>query len=129
MLEEHHSFAMLYSYKELIVWQRAIELATATYQLTDNFPSNEKFGLVSQMRRAAVSVASNIAEGRSRTTRKEFSHFLRIAHGSAAELETQLIIAKKVYAKDVDSKNMEELILEMFKMLNSMLKNLNSSAA
>lgn len=120
---------MLYSYKELIVWQRAIELAAATYHLTDDFPSTEKFGLVSQMRRAAVSIASNIAEGRSRTTKKDFCHFLRIAHGSTAELETQLIIAKKVYAIDLDCKKIEALILEIFKMLNSMLKKLSSSTA
>ncbi len=76
------------SFKQLIVWQRSMELARALYQATNAMPRSELYGLVSQMRRAAVSIPSNIAEGKKRKTRKDFLQFLRIADGSAAELET-----------------------------------------
>jgi four helix bundle protein len=87
------------SYRDLIVWQRSIEMTVAIYGLTEgglteHFPSREKYGLSSQLRRAAVSVASNIAEGRSRNTTGEYKQFLRIAKGSNAEVQTQLVIAK-----------------------------------
>jgi len=84
------------SYKNLIVWQKSVELAVEVYELTDRFPKSEIFGLTSQMRRAAVSIPSNIAEGRRRLTQKEFIHFLTISYGSGAELETQLEISKKL---------------------------------
>lgn len=84
------------SYRDLVVWQKAIQLAIEIYQLTDRFPREEQFGLVSQMRRAAVSIASNIAEGRSRGTRKDFAHFLTMAYASGAELETQIYIARQL---------------------------------
>ena len=77
-------------YKDLHVWQKGMELAKQVYLLTNRFPSEEKFGLVSQMRRAAVSVPSNIAEGQARNTTGEFVQFLSHAEGSAAELDTQL---------------------------------------
>lgn len=76
------------SFKQLVVWQRAMELAEEVYRLTESLPSSERFGLISQIRRSAVSIPSNIAEGRQRGTRKDFAQFLRIADGSAAELET-----------------------------------------
>jgi len=81
------------SYKDLVVWQKGIRLVKQIYQLTGEFPSSEKYGLVAQMRRAAVSVPSNIAEGQARHTTKEFIQFVSYAEGSAAELETQIIIA------------------------------------
>src|SRR5947209_16566210 len=81
------------SYKDLIVWQKGIELAKAVYKLTMSFPAEEKFGLVSQMRRAAVSIPSNIAEGQARRTTPEFIQFVTHAQGSTAELDTQIILA------------------------------------
>lgn len=80
------------NYKELIVWQKARMLVKTTYNLTTQLPSEEKFGLISQMRRCVVSIPSNIAEGASRTSNKEFAHFLEIAYGSCFELETQLLL-------------------------------------
>lgn len=81
------------SFKNLIIWQRAIELSLAIYKVTAAFPDSEKFGLTSQLRRASVSVASNIAEGYGRTTRGEYILFLGHARGSNCELQTQLVIA------------------------------------
>src|SRR6185437_7821701 len=86
----------LKSYKDLIVWQRSIELVKEIFLLTDSFPKSELYGLTSQMRRAAVSIPSNIAEGYGRNSRKEYNHALAIAYGSALELETQLLIAKEL---------------------------------
>ncbi len=85
------------SYKDLTVWQKAIELVLLIYQTTNTFPNSEEFGLKSQMRRSVVSVPSNIAEGRNRSSRKEFCQFLYIALGSIAELETQTEIAYKLH--------------------------------
>ena len=82
------------THKDLEVWRQAIELAKVVYRLTANFPASELYGLISQMRRSAVSVASNIAEGAARHTDKEFMQFLYIALGSLAELDTQYILAK-----------------------------------
>jgi len=84
------------SYKELIVWQKSIQLVTDIYKLTKTFPKEELYGLASQMQRAVVSIPSNIAEGNDRNSSKEFSQFLRIARGSLAELETQIIISEKL---------------------------------
>src|SRR3954470_12943304 len=81
------------NYKDLVVWQKGISLAKAIYRLTSKFPSQEKFGLVSQMRRACVSIPSNIAEGQARHTTGEFIQFISHAEGSVAELNTQLILA------------------------------------
>jgi four helix bundle protein len=81
------------NYKDLLVWQKGIALVKLIYQITQTFPAEEKFGLVSQMRRAAVSIPSNIAEGQARHSTGEFVQFLSHAEGSVAELETQLIIA------------------------------------
>lgn len=83
-------------HKDLDVWRESIELVTSVYALTSSFPRDEMFGLVNQMRRAAVSIPSNIAEGAARQGEREFIHFLHISLGSAAELETQVIIAGKL---------------------------------
>jgi four helix bundle protein len=83
-------------YRELVAWQKAMELAGAIYRLTAGFPADERFGLVLQMRRCAVSVPSNIAEGQGRGTAAEFCRFLRIANGSRQELETQLLLAQSL---------------------------------
>jgi four helix bundle protein len=83
-------------HKKLDVWQRSIDLCVEIYRLTETFPASEKFGLVSQMRRASVSVASNIAEGAARGTTSLYVHFLTVARGSLAELDTQMIIASRL---------------------------------
>ena len=84
------------SFRDLLVWQKGIELAQAVYGLTQEFPADEKYGLVSQLRRAAVSVPSNVAEGQVRRSAAEFSQFLSVSLGSLAESETQLIIASRL---------------------------------
>lgn len=84
------------THKDLDVWKDSIELVTKIYQLVSNFPKEERFGLVDQTKRAAISIPSNIAEGAARNSQKEFLQFLYIALGSIAELETQLIISKKL---------------------------------
>lgn len=115
---------MVHSYKDLIVWQRSIELVFEVYAITSAFPKEELFGLVSQMRRSVVSIPSNIAEGRCRGTKNDFTHFLRISFSSGAELETQIIIAKELY-KNIDYERAEALLEEVMKMLNSMIKKIN----
>jgi len=116
------------THKSLIVWQRSMQLVIAMYELTDQFPDEEKFGLVSQMRRAAVSIPSNIAEGRRRGTKKNFLSFLRIAYGSGSELETQIEISKALRkTKQLDYKQVETLLNEVMRMLNSMLRHMNPS--
>lgn len=82
------------SFKNLVVWQRAVEMSLAVYRLTSEFPTSERFGLTNQMRRASVSVASNIAEGYGKSTRGEYLSFLGHARGSNGEIQTQLVIAK-----------------------------------
>lgn len=117
---------MIHSYKDLIVWQRAIESVVAVYELTEKFPREEIYGLTSQMRRAAVSIPSNIAEGRFRGTKKDFMQFLRISYGSGAELETQIEIAKRLKkTKDFDYTKVDSLLGEVMKMLNTMIRNFN----
>ncbi len=112
------------SHKDLIVWQKSMDLVDETYNLTRVFPSDERFGLVDQMRRAAVSIPSNIAEGAARDSKKDFSRFLSISQGSLSELETQILIAKRQkYISNVDSflsKIME--IKRMIKGLKNKLK-------
>lgn len=118
---------MVNSYKDLIVWQKAINLVIAIYKLTDKYPREETYGITSQIRRCAVSIPSNIAEGRSRGTRKDFAQFLRIAFGSGAELETQIEISKKLSkTMNLNYNEVDSLLLEVMKMLNVMIKKLNS---
>src|SRR5665213_2543404 len=85
----------IHNFKELIVWQKAMELVEFVYKLTKFFPKEEKFGLISQIQRCAVSVPSNIAEGSGRVSIKEFQHFISIAMGSSFELETQIILSQR----------------------------------
>lgn len=113
------------SYKDLIVWQKSIDLVTKIYQLTENFPKEEIYALTNQMRRCAVSIPSNIAEGRGRGTRKDFAHFSRMALGSANELETQIEIAKRLpKTKMLKYSKTEELLVEVIKMLKVMINKL-----
>lgn len=113
------------SYKDLIVWQKSIELVVLIYKLTENFPKTEIYGIISQMRRAALSIPANIAEGHRRNHLPEFIQFLGIANGSAAEVETYLEISKRLgFIKDGEAKNVESLLLEVLKMLNALIQNL-----
>jgi len=110
------------TFRDLIVWQKAIQLASHTYALTNQFPPEERYGLASQMQRAAVSIPSNIAEGKLRGSSKEFSHFLRIAFGSGGELETQIEIAKHMpKIKTLNFRPLEVLLDEVMRMLNVMI--------
>ena len=113
------------SYKDLVVWQKGIELAKLIYKVTAQFPGEEKFGLVSQMRRAAVSIPSNIAEGQARHTTGEFIQFISHGEGSVAELETQIILAVEL---EFCAKNAVlsacELLDEIRRMLNGLRRKL-----
>ena len=112
------------SYKDLQVWQKAIELVKKVYLVTKAFPNDEMYGLINQMRRSAVSIASNIAEGKSRQTKKEYIRFLYITIGSTAELETQVIIAHEL--KYIDKRTTEQ-ISEHIDHIGRMTRNLISS--
>ncbi|MEK7088093.1 MAG: four helix bundle protein [Patescibacteria group bacterium] len=117
---------MIHSYRDLIVWQKGIELVIEVYVLTDRFPSNERFGLTSQMRRAAVSIPSNIAEGKLRGHNKECKQFFLVSFGSGGELETQIEIAKRLYKeKELDFSKVDALLLEVMKMLNKLISDLS----
>lgn len=112
-------------YRDLIVWQKSIKLVTAVYSLTSTFPKEEIYGLSSQLKRAAISIPSNIAEGSKRGTRKDFCHFLVIAYGSGAEIETQVEIGKVLpFGKNLNYTEVESLLSEVMKMLNKMIQNL-----
>ncbi len=112
-------------YKNLIVWQKSMELVVEVYGLTSKYPGNELYGLVSQSRRCGVSVPSNIAEGKRRGTDNELRRFLLISFGSGAELETQIEIAKRLpFGKYLNFKKVDELLEEVMKMLNKIISNL-----
>jgi four helix bundle protein len=113
------------NYKDLLVWQKGISLAKMTYELTSCFPAEEKFGLVSQMRRAAVSIPSNIAEGQARHTTGEFVQFISHAEGSAAELDTQLILSVELnFCPKRDALPIYESIDELRRMLNALRRKI-----
>ncbi len=106
------------SYKDLQVWQKAIDFVTLIYGLTEKFPAKEIYGLVSQLRRAAVSVPSNIAEGSAKRSSIDFTRFINIARGSVAEIETQLIIAERLkYITEIELKSASNSLEEINKML------------
>ena len=112
-------------YKDLLVWQKGIALVKQVYQLTRSFPDEEKFGLISQMRRAAISIPSNIAEGQARHTTGEFIQFISNAEGSLAELDTQLILAVELnYCENKDAHGASAHIYELRKMLNALRRKL-----
>lgn len=118
------------SYHDLIVWQKAMELVISVYQLTKHFPRAEVFGLASQMKRAAVSIPSNIAEGSRRGSRKDYRHFLLTAYGSGSELETQLEIAKLLNFTTSDKLTSTHALLdEIMRMLNRLIAQLTPEKA
>lgn len=111
------------NYKELIVWQKSIELVEETYKVTKQLPLEERFGLTSQMQRAAVGISSSIAEGASRNGSGEFGYFLGVSYASSAELETQLVICKRIYPK-IGCSKAETLNIEVQKMLNGLMSKI-----
>jgi four helix bundle protein len=118
----------MHNFKELKFWQKSVDLSVLIYKTTASFPTEEKFGLVSQLRRASVSIASNIAEGSSRNGDKEFLHFLSLSTGSAYEVETQLIIANKL--NYIDESMLNELLArlnEIQKMIFSFSKKIKEN--
>ena len=115
------------SYKDLVVWQKGIALAKIVYEITQSFPSAEKFGLVAQMRRAAVSIPSNIAEGQARHTTGEFIQFISHADGSLAELDTQLILSVDLkFCRGAVADSAFELVEELRRMLNALRRKLDA---
>ena len=109
------------SYKDLIVWQKSMQLVISTYKLVEQFQKSELYGLTSQMRRSAVSIPSNIAEGQLRNSKKEFIQFLSIALGSCAELSTQLELSKRLrYLTESDFERITEVIYEVMKVLHGL---------
>jgi four helix bundle protein len=120
---------MAQDYRDLIVWQKAIELNVCVYQLTKSFPQSELYGLTSQMRRASVSVANNIAEGRGRLNNAEFRQFLGFAQGSTYELQTQLIVAKRLgLATSEKFLETESLGNEVSRILGSLIQTLSAES-
>ncbi|PIW17620.1 MAG: hypothetical protein COW33_06475 [Anaerolineae bacterium CG17_big_fil_post_rev_8_21_14_2_50_57_27] len=110
------------SFHDLIVWQRAVDFTVKIYTVTKNFPREEMYGLTSQIRRASVSIPSNIAEGQARNTKPAFANHLDIALGSAAELETQLTIALKIgYLQQSEYENLTTNLVEITRMLYGLL--------
>jgi len=103
------------SYRDLTVWQKSFGLAVDVYNLAAKLPNNEKFGLISQIQRSAVSIPSNIAEGQQRKGKNEFSQFLGIARGSSAELSTQLLLVESIYK--IDTSDIVKKVEEIQKML------------
>lgn len=113
------------SYKDFVVWQKGIELAKCIYAVTRRFPNEERFGLTSQMRRAAISIPSNVAEGQARRTTPEFIQFVSHAEGSAAELDTQIILAVELnFCRKADVLPIYELNDEIRRMLNALRRKL-----
>ena len=114
------------SYRDLIVWQKSMELVERVYRMTNAFPTNELYGLSSQVRRAAVSIPSNIAEGQARKSTAEFLNFLSIAQGSRAEVETQTLIAQRLgYVTENQITEIMSLLEEISKMLNTLRAKLH----
>ena len=117
------------SYKDLVAWQKSMDLVTAIYRTSGSFPKEELFGLTSQLRRAAVSIPSNIAEGQGRLSEKEFRHFLGLARGSLMELETQLQIAENLgYLKSESSAALMQVCAEVGRILNGLLASVSKQA-
>ena len=115
------------SFKDLIVWQKSRDLAVEVYKLTEYFPKSELYGLTSQMRRAVISISSNIAESYHRFHSKEKRQFLAIAFGSGSELESQIEVAKALFPNvDYNYKKTEDLLLDVMKILNNFLGAENS---
>ena len=120
---------MSQAFQDLLVWQRAMEMTVSIYDATRSFPREEVYGLISQLRRAAVSVASNIAEGRGRLSQGEFRQFLGLAQGSNYEVQTQILVAKQLkMGKPEQLSKAEKLSVEVGKMLSSFIASLETKS-
>lgn len=122
---------MAHNFKDLKIWQEAMIVVKSTYLLTAQLPSDEKFGLVSQINRSAVSIPSNIAEGSGRTTNKDFLHFINISLSSSFELETQLILANDLFNLEVENlivkiNELQRMIVGFKKSISSKIENLKT---
>ena len=116
------------NYRDLIAWQKAMDLAERVYLLTAEFPNDERFSLTSQLRRAVVSIASNIAEGQGRFTKADFRRFLSIAHGSVREVETQVLLARRLsYLSEEQLNLVLESSSEVGRLILGLAKSLNES--
>ncbi len=114
-------------YRDLIVWQKAMDLVMMVYRITKDFPKDERFGLITQVRRASVSIVSNIAEGHARESSGEYRHFLSYSRASLAEVETQLLIAQRLeYVKEEELTQTYDLLIEINKMINAIMKKLST---
>ncbi len=111
------------NFRNLKVWQQGIEIVAKSYQLAKQLPTEEKYGLISQLTRAAVSIPSNIAEGSSRKSEKEFHYYLEIALGSAFEVEILLIVIEKLNLTKAQVKELQEIIVEEQRMLSGLMRN------
>ncbi len=112
-------------YRDLIVWQKAMNLVEFAYRTTAKFPKEELYGLTSQMRRAAVSIPSNIAEGQARNTTRDFLHFLAIAYGSLKEIETQVLIAERLgYIDDRQCNDLVQSTTEVARLISGLANSL-----
>jgi len=119
---------MAQNYRDLIAWQKAMDLVEAVYAATANFPSDERFGLTSQIRRAVVSIPSNIAERQGRRSRNEFVHCLSIAHGSLREVETQLLIAMRLrFLDEAEGANVLVVSDEVGRLTSGLARSLERS--
>ena len=116
---------MTQSYRDLIVWHKAMDLVTEIYRVTQNFPKGEIFGLISQLRKAAVSIPSNIAEGQGRLSKGEFRVFLGNARGSLSEVETQVLIANNLdYLNQNETTQLLDLASEVGRILNGLITSM-----
>ena len=119
----------MHNYKNLHIWQEGINLARKIYEVTANFPANEKYGIVSQMTRAAVSIPSNIAEGAGRNSKKDFANFLSIAIGSIFELHTQIAICEQIgYINEETTKQLEQQIYTLQQQITTYKQRIEGSA-
>ena len=118
----------IHNFRELIAWQKAMQLTKNVYLLLKDFPSSEQYGLISQIQRAVVSIPSNIAEGAGRATQKELVHFLSFSLGSAYELETELLLAGELnYISACQSEKINAEVVEVQKLVYSLMKKYNTS--
>ena len=116
------------NYKDLVVWQRSMTLCELVYKYVKTFPTDEKFGITSQIKRCAVSIPSNISEGKARGGIKEYIHFLYIALGSASELQTQLELSYRLgFLKEIEYTVTNEMLVEILKMLHGLISKLKQT--
>lgn len=116
----------MHNFRELKIWQRSMDLAKEVYKVVSMFPTEEKFGLVSQLSRCAVSIPSNISEGAGRATKKQFQHFLEYSMGSCNELQTQLELSRRFgYLNEADASRVTDEINQVYRMILSFYNTLN----